>query len=766
MSTQLYPRRPERPKSKLDGEDWNQRLTSLTSWIKEIIRDGSSDDSAKHLHVGAIWGPRGSGKTSLLETLLGHLGQHLIERLSLPARDPEPKKPERPPLFVPDLIDDANGDHLLAHILTFFQEHYKQLKDPACLNEAMQLLTAHSHSREFEAYEKDVAPSAEKLKEALVIRLSARSIFSKKLRESISKGIPPGLWYLVLIDDLDLVPHRGPQLLDIIHTYLRDLPIIVLLAADREQFVAHLGARLNARHLDGDRHLAYQILAKQIPYEWSVPQPSGLRRLDDLIPADDTGDRMGKTLQQAFGGASGQMTSGWHRREARLAQRRRVSRVQGDMPPPKEQGLGESIPPVWGKEPRKVLLQLLPHTWRGINRTHNRLATLIEELEESPKTTKERYQRQLGCIEPLIIPLLAGIVAVDEQIPELALWHALERGADLLPHLPRPPGSESSTASTGDAVATNQAPLDRLRPPWLKDRELEHARSVLMQLTEFWEVVQAASSTEGELISRTYAATELYAISVSPGSDARTALTERILAQLSELTKDAVKHIDLREAIAGERPTAKDLQKLLQDPPLHVPDTADVAIFARAPLSLMTWLGWKTRQHSHRITILGLHEGMISAYPTESAGRIDRSITEPRVFAPPFPVSFAYGAEVTRVSREAALIIDIRPEPDMNGRAPIFYRGDTVVVPEHAYKFVSNRGFTITPENVSTILGDVCWLLNEIKLTRDIQRFHIALATSNPAAFLIGRLLHPFAPVELYEYDPAGLAYRWVASLG
>ncbi|MBK8230636.1 MAG: SAVED domain-containing protein [Candidatus Eisenbacteria bacterium] len=69
------------------------------------------------------------------------------------------------------------------------------------------------------------------------------------------------------------------------------------------------------------------------------------------------------------------------------------------------------------------------------------------------------------------------------------------------------------------------------------------------------------------------------------------------------------------------------------------------------------------------------------------------------------------------------------------------------------------------PENLPLILADVLWLFRQLRDERAVTRFHLALATSAPLAFFIGRELHPFIPIDLYEHDPDTSSYRYVTTL-
>ncbi|HFE47362.1 MAG TPA: ATP-binding protein, partial [Nannocystis exedens] len=87
-----YPRRPERPTTNLDSPDWKARITSVTGWIEKIV-----ENDEQLLHIGAIWGPRGSGKTSFLKTLCKQLPKETLNKLRIPATQPKNDATEENP---------------------------------------------------------------------------------------------------------------------------------------------------------------------------------------------------------------------------------------------------------------------------------------------------------------------------------------------------------------------------------------------------------------------------------------------------------------------------------------------------------------------------------------------------------------------------------------------------------------------------------------------------------------------------------------------
>lgn len=731
-----YPRRPERPRPDLDSPAWLERLESVADQIRAIV-----DGGREELHVGAIWGPRGTGKTSFLETLYRRLSDDrgLEAKLILAKKDSESKvESKRPPLFAPDLIDDSNGDHLFAHLLHFLKECFDfsgQLDGP------LRLLTEHQFHEDFKGFESETATSKEALKTELVERLTTRATFSSKLREAIRESIQAvssrtdsdaKRWFLLLIDDIDLVPHRGPELLTLVHLYLRDLPFIVVLAADREQFVEHTEVHLASRHGRHDRALALQYVAKQVPYEWTVPLPGPQERLEDLLDRSDKdshkGMLFGHKLEGDFRSETAELLSNtW----ARL---------------PRGPGSNTSWKTAFAEH-------MLAPRWRAINRTYNRLAA----LREYPGTIAA-WQERIGVPATLVHSVLSAVVAIDEKHPQLALWDAFESDTEevisnllsLLPDddvLPR-----SAPASD---VSNVGAPRDRLCPPWYVGRELIAARRTLTVLAEFLKAARRTSN---------HAFRVILALTASRLTDARKELLDS--DSLTPTDASNLRELDLSKYSARGRPTADEIASMLpvlnESPELVDPECD--TIYPRAPLSLALWLGWHTRQRARPLAVIGLFAGKMSTFRVDSE-MIDRRRREALELERPIDLTGEAPPEgAARRADEALVIIDVRPEPDSSSRAPNLWRGEASVFPGQLYKLVSPRGFILSEDNLAEVLADVLWLLQELRES-GVKRFHLALATPIALAFFIGRELHPFIPVDLYEHDPETSSYRYVTTL-
>lgn len=766
MSTTRYQRRPERPRLDLDEPAWNERIDSIRMWIKRI----TESTEPLPVQVGAIWGPRGSGKTSLLRSLLSERTSSdtrplsALNNLHLPSPDAEAKQDTRQParsnndddrFFQPDLIDDDKAEDLFAHLLTFIRRNYGPLREAKGLESCLKILAEQSFRERFLNYDKDIATSSDDLLERLYERLRDQSTFSQSLRKRLHEAIatpvrahsdsrPSRSWYLLLIDDIDLVPHRGPELLSLIHTYLRDLPFIVILAADREQLVAHTAVHLARRHGREDRSLALQTLAKQIPYEWPVPQPTSSAALDDFYDrAKRTdmlpGEPLGPTIEAALKRASTILQAGWIRYQAQRAQ---------DSEP-------DTVSP-WGTRPEEYPRQFIPRNWRAINRAYNRLATRREELDID-RSARNDLVENLGIRDELLTPFLTIFAVLDAHIPELALADALERD----------PGEfHRSLAGHLHNESHERVPLDRLRPPWLDGRMISHARELLVRFTTAWDIMRAAST----YVDRRVRA--VYAFSVVADAFKELSAPEVDLAGLfPALEQPQPYHIDKSDGTT--RPDAARLRQLIDEPDLRddlstIPPYA--ALYPRAPLSLVAWLGWYLRQRPGHLVVLGLFGGLLSPYSAASS-ELRRDADEPSILQRPIALTFPGDAEdaaapAQRRLDEAFILLDIRPNSDSSSRAlPLWSIDQKPVYPEHTYKLASNPGFQITPENLHDILTDVLWLFRSLRDERGITRFHLALATSAPLAFFVGREIHGFIPIDLYEHDPGTSSYRFVTTL-
>lgn len=756
MSTR-YPRRPERPRTDLNTPEWRERLNSIESWIDQLLHD-----KEPRLQVGAIWGPRGSGKSSLLRTLARDLQQKKLEGLVLPKPDPEASEAAPrvgdDPLFAPDLIDDTNGDHLFSHILKFLGSNYAPLRG-ALLQEPLALLTRHRHFDDFRNFDRDTATSTDRLQASLTARLGERATFSAELRKNLAGCVPSDVRYLLLVDDIDLVPHRGPELLTLLHTYLRDLPFIVLLAADREQLVEHATIHLEKLHRRADRSLALQTLSKQIPYEWHVPRPTAEIARKDLLgqttahtaPLDTP---LGPTLAKALHDAAAILRGGWSRHI-----KREDPRAERDHNPP------------WSTNIETLLDDFVASNWRAINITYNRLATLKETLDSDRAQSSELSVR-LGIRQELLLPFLTMFIALDAQIPELGLQDALDRDPDdLHQYLPRPPPEQNQSVDrpalpSAPPMLLEHAPHDRLRTPWLSGRMISYASDRLARLATTWDIMRAAST----YITRGVKA--IYAISLV--TDAHQELARPGLGLnglFPDLASSEPKHIDHNFRTA--RPGAAAIRQLIEDPILAaelaeiLPDSA---LYPRAPLSFSAWLGWQLRQSVGQPVVLGLYDDLLTPFSVNSSDIVHNS-TEPILLEPPIsmtpPSDDTAPPEFTEQRPgEALILLDVRPKPDLSSRAlHLWSRDNRQVHPEYQYKLASSHGFEITPDNFIGILADVLWLFRSLRDERGVTRFHLALATSVPLAFFVGRELHAFIPVDLYEHDPDTSSYRYVTTL-
>lgn len=58
------------------------------------------------------------------------------------------------------------------------------------------------------------------------------------------------------------------------------------------------------------------------------------------------------------------------------------------------------------------------------------------------------------------------------------------------------------------------------------------------------------------------------------------------------------------------------------------------------------------------------------------------------------------------------------------------------------------------------------FLLDDLRRNHAIQRIHLAFACPAALALLVGRELHSWTPVLLYDYQPsAGPAYEYIVTL-
>lgn len=749
-----YKRRPEQP----DPSDDDPLLGAIVPWIL---------DTAAHrdrlLQVAGIWGPRGSGKTSILLKLLARLKGAAEKRendfpLVLPRCDDEEPRcakecqksvPLKFAPFEPEQLDDSLDDHLLSSFFSYLKDRYTDV-DSKHLEKAKTLLVEQAHQSLLLGYVTEVAPSKESaLKEAEKF-LEPHFRLSGELRTLLKKAfqelVPPGKKYLILcIDDIDLVPHRSYDLLRCLHLYFRNLPLIVFVAGDRPSLLQHVESRLNALHGRNPADLAAHVLAKYVHYDWYI---------EDFDPRFSSGQALTTIL---FDDKENHFdVSRWWTAKAERMLRRGWGRVR------REPGAHADPTPTWKQAGHFYLSRFAPTTWRGLKRTYNRLAALEERLKLTQETNHEQPARTEfsgGFAPDLLKPLLSVVVAADEAFPELDLYAtfcALRWEPDRIQVF-----LDREIADLTKAWKTRKHP--RLLPSSLPWRRILHLRDILKELRDFLEVLKYAGEA--------FAPALFLAITACPAATDAYESSSPFWRDRLDLPPSNVQHLDCRHLARQGRPNADEVRQIIAHLQQNLPNfDVQTSIFPSALLSILAWVGWYIRYKPAKNLALVHQEGgtgEYSEYLVDAVeSRIDREQTSPSITE---VVDTKQTEEPSRLGAEthdALVLVDIRREPDGSERAPSFIdKAGNPVPAALAVKLVSNPGFRLTPDNASTVLSDVVWLLRDLR-NSGYNRIHLAMACPGVLAFLIGRHLHPFSPVEIYEYYPQELVYRWVTTLG
>lgn len=744
-----YQRIPEEPIIITEEGLFLDLAQGVVDWI--VSPEASSPGPEPHepsLRIAAIWGGRGSGKTSMLHTILHLLDQQENARLRLPRSESNchPKHTDRGRLFEPFKVI-GGGDRLFIHLLEFFRERYWQGEQGPPFAKTLTYEAQALAPDRFLDYERDVASSESQLIKKTVEfyrGLGSRSIeIQKDIKAEFGKL---GQRVVLLIDDLDMQPQHAYELLQVLHTYLHATDVVVILAADHEQLLGTVDHRLREKiDMPG---LGAQVLAKYITAEWRLPTPDKRERESELFTPKRKSDPGYRTHT---------FSSWWDGFRAPL------QKPQDEII--SERGAADQNSSNEAKiDPRQAMdlfIEASPPTWRGLCRLHNRaiaLEQLFKTLEKLSGTYRERVNSSLRNVPAF----LAVLLAFDESFPELLIFESFEReGLRVQQALsPSPTGEENNPQwEIPDEEAILFPVRDRLlNAQVIHGQRRGQAESLLRRLGLLWRDIWMKSSEE-EGVSHKF-----LAISVNDDAQARSKdwWTPMVV------DGDEVDHIDLRKEVLGGRPTAEEITRLCET--LENDHSASLKrdhqqLFAMAPLSLAAWIGWYTRYV----------QGLKVLAENRQEGRF-------HIFSPPIGDEFEPGYLIFHKPEripvpstnaqvyDAAVLVDVRPNPDRSS-SPIPFKtaGGTSVEFSQYLKLASEPNFQLADDQqVADIIHDLRLVLNDLRDNYDIRRIHLGLAVPSALAILIGRELHPWNPVLVYEYTPGsepGPTYDYVVTL-
>lgn len=697
--------------------------------------------------------------------------ERLSLRLPSPGRDEVPRREEERvglwALFEPAAVVD--GERLIFHLLGFLRERYLHGVKGVPFAGAVEHEAKALAPERFLDYLKETATSEPKLREATVKFHQELGERSKHVREDVRCTLL-GLGRLVLlVDDLDLQPQHAYDLLQILHTYFRDVDMVVVLAADHEQLLASIDHSLQKRKII-NAGLGGQILVKHVTAEWRLPTPSLEERRDELLKWV----RKPKPGYRSF-----EFSAWWNGFRAPQQPTSNVEKGEGHIHVASRRGDARSA--VMGRldwqreDVERFFAEAAPSTWRGLNRLHNR-AISLEELHGSIKALNEAYRGAVGSSIGNVSSFLALLLAMDESFPELLIFESFEEHPDRLRRglVPAPalfPDRERGINKRQERRTTQQWNItnkeawsfpvrDRLLDPKvISGRRRGRAEELLLTLGTLWQDVWERSAQEEG------GASSFLAISVSGDAKERARpWWGRFLAR-----EDDVSHADLRGMVSGSRPTTMEMRAVvvrLEEMYGEKLRVDEQQIFAMASLSVAAWIGWYGR-YAKGLKVVG-YDREAGFQVFSPPARYD--VLEPGLVFFDEPVR-AVAEQLDAKSLDAAILLDVREHPD---RSPSLlpFRHDTggqAIRFAQALKLVCEPGFRLDgDEQVAAIIHDLGVVLDGLRRDHGIQRVHLAFACPAALAMLVGRVLHPWTPVLLYDYQPLaelGPAYEHVITL-
>ncbi len=435
--------------------------------------------------VVGVYGPRGSGKTSLLLTVLDELRQRRDnsgrDDIRLPKFNEKSGSFPTTQLFGPADTRDHDDLYflLLDHLENLYgikNDQYNDLKDT--FKEARELEVRRRDFDRVIEYEQEVSTSRKRMVENLVelrkktatttrdltkafkkiCALYTGKAIDEKTNETIAKRP-----FLLLVDDLDLKPDRAFELLELLRLFFAHPGAVVLIAADPDLLAEAVNLSLKKSELNPPG-LAHALIAKLIPYRWHVPSPSDRKRFDRLWN--------GVVRTRSSEAVKSELRFWWNDRASvtlfNLAVDRGVNskvealREQSDTDHEinryeirrKSEEEAKSQYGTLELAAKTSFAPFLPSTYRGLNSFHNLLVALHEQFwtEEkheradiddrrksdalhpiSYRTETKRFFIDHGLPDELVYPFLSVVASVDTEFGELGLLHEiLERPGDVL----------------------------------------------------------------------------------------------------------------------------------------------------------------------------------------------------------------------------------------------------------------------------------------------------------------------------------------------
>jgi len=173
----------------------------------------------------------------------------------------------------------------------------------------------------------------------------------------------------------------------------------------------------------------------------------------------------------------------------------------------------------------------------------------------------------------------------------------------------------------------------------------------------------------------------------------------------------------------------------------------NLRIHALAPLPLLAWLGWRTQRA----------QGLAALSNIQGSPRFD--LLSPPAKRPRFEAGHKYLHRLeyreSSSAGDAGIVLDVRPSPDTSDAPLLFVTqgGESVDLPNYCKLYLATEIWN--DRQVEEVIHDVTYEIDRLRNEKNARRIHLAFACSGALAILVGRFLHPYQPIGLYEHDPS-----------
>jgi RecA/RadA recombinase len=717
----------EQPIVSEEGEPRRILARQLAEWIHRQPIGSEQKHPVPRGYVAGVYGARGSGKTSFLFTLLHEIRKEHegSASLILPSSSDEHV---RHAVFKPSDIRSQDG--LLLMLLQHLERNYA---GPSCSDStgahtgpAAEIRRNEILAKDltsFLAYEKDIAPSSKHLRETHLQLHDDASTTTIAIQKSFCSFIEERKCddrrLIVFIDDVDLQPSRALELLEILYLFL-DLPgVFVILAADKPLLLYSIDQELKRR---GTRKpgLASALLAKYVPYGWSLPLPNEAERFQML------------SLSPPWsGGAAEQILKS-------AAQQPRPQRDHRD---------DDDDDDDWPPAPPEIILleqairRFLPDTYRNIKALKNVLLSIEKNFSGDPvrfdDALAERYP-DTGLRRELLPKFILLLHIIDVRWPDLHLLSAFERsGEDTLNALRSlyELGPWSLVPSDND-----MAVLHALGAEPHSANDVRHPLYRLAEIHYSWRSLNAEAPSIDRVLF----------ISFYGNADA----PNTFRALWPDVLMDRVEHLDLRRFAPAGRPEGRQVRDAVmqaqEELPKLIGTTDRLWLGAEAPFSFLAWFGFWL---DHRRLVVAANAKTLTLL--EVPGKLDPP-DRARIYA---PCSLKWMADRTG-SQHACVIFDFlgSSTPDDLGAFPLLTSESVGQEAPLRCRLVYSGGSDFNFDDVEAILLDVLELLTELR-ERGVATMHVGLIMPNVVAFALGRQLKSRG-LTIVLYERMGATYE------